>query len=110
MSRYATAQSLPLHRGALRERKSLPLFIKGRWHGEAVTKGIKSDRTTVKRFGTDNPSVCPLGSQLPLHRGALGERKSLPLFIKGRWHGEAVTEGIKSGRRPPTTAKPPLCS
>ena len=30
-------------------------------------------------------------------------QKSLPLVTKGRWHGEAVTEGIRSdGARQPT--------
>ena len=30
-------------------------------------------------------------------------QKSLPLVTKGRWHGEAVTEGIRSGEdRQPT--------
>ena len=43
-------------------------------------------------------------------QGSLGSTRKPPL-CKGRWHGEAVTEGLtQSGRRPPTTAKRRLCS
>ena len=50
--------------------QSLPLVTKGRWHGEAVTEGI--------RAGSDRRPTIPqsrCASQLPLHKGACPLRR-----------------------------------
>ena len=93
----------PLQEGAT---GSLPLG--GRWHGEAVTEGVRESLATLygRTFPVESSSpLCRLRRQLP-QRGSLlpqsasltapskrGPQFSLPL--RGRCHGEAVTEGVR---------------
>ena len=44
--------------------------------------------------GRGNPSVWRDARQLPLHRGAEETAERVPPLCKGRWHSEAVTEGL----------------
>ena len=79
--------------------KSLPLFIKGRWRGGAAPEGIKHPNysSAIRR---EQSLSLPFGQPAPFAQGSLGERGSLPLFIKGRWAAARLLGGDKKRAKP----------
>ena len=80
-----------------------------RWHGEAVTERVAFGRTLSVACGDSSPEGRALGRTGRSRPHRLLARRSLSLSCKlsalakaspfrERWHGEAVTERVDSGR------------
>ena len=101
-------------------RRSLPLSCKlsalakaspfrERWHGEAVTERVDSGRTLSVACGDSSPEGRALGrtGRFHPHSSTAGRRQPISgkLYalakaspFRERWHSEAVTERVSSGR------------
>ena len=109
MLRVSALCTTPKPCGKLPVRKS---SLSGRYapaplKGSPPSQATQPESLSWRRGGTAKPGRRGVAAQSAHRRVGctLADRtqKSLPLVTKGRWHGEAVTEGIRSGEdRKPT--------
>ena len=105
--RLLARRSLPLSCKLFALAKASP--FRERWHGEAVTERVVSGRTLSVACGDSSPEGRALGrtGRFHPHSSTAGRRQpisgKLSALAKAspfreRWHGEAVTERVVSGR------------
>ena len=106
---WLDARQLPLHSSHRPSSSSCAGVAVGLFYEKSTQYSfLQNTRPSVASRPTkgDNPSVTPRACQLPLHRGAEETAERVPPLCKGRWHSEAVTEGLSLKKHCACEGKP----